>query len=145
MGRVRPSRSIISQDRSQGRSPLIQSVLLNTKYYIKSSVCVVFACSLFGRVPKDRFCLALADDLRNVSFAQIGVSGMLGLGFPAIAAISSALGLPVIFNIASALDASQQFFSFRLGRSEGTTVGSSTFNIGTNALFGRWNLLLTSL
>lgn len=75
--------------------------------------------------------IALAEDVRNVSFANVGISGMMGLGFPSTAAISSTLGVPVIFNIASALDPQQQFFAFRLGREERGNLGNSTFNIGT--------------
>jgi len=58
---------------------------------------------------------------------------MLGLAFPGIAAIPSPYGLPVIFNIASSLHDTQQFFSFRLGRDVGSTPGNSTFNIGRSA------------
>jgi hypothetical protein len=68
--------------------------------------------------------------LANVTLAQIGISGMLGLAFPEIAAIPSPYGLPVIFNIAYSLQMNQRFFSFRLGRDEGSTPGNSTFNIG---------------
>lgn len=66
-----------------------------------------------------------------MTFAQIGVSGMLGLSFPAVAAISSTLGLPIIFSIAAYLDVTQQFFAFRLGRDVGTSLGNSSFNIGS--------------
>lgn len=68
--------------------------------------------------------------LANVTLAQIGISGMLGLAFPEIAAIPSPYGLPVIFNIASNLQVNQRFFSFRLGRDGGLASENSTFNIG---------------
>lgn len=65
-----------------------------------------------------------------MTFSQMGISGMLGLGFPAIASISPERGLPVIFNIAFGLETQEQFFSFRLGRDVGSNLGNSTFNIG---------------
>jgi hypothetical protein len=68
-----------------------------------------------------------------MTLSQLGVSGMLGLGFPSIATIPTVRGLPVIFNIISTLPAQQQFFAFRLGRDEGPSSGNSTFNIGRSS------------
>lgn len=65
-----------------------------------------------------------------MTLAQIGVSGMLGLGFPSIATIQTKHGLGVILNIIYSLPSQQQFFAFRLGRNEGDDSGNSTFNIG---------------
>lgn len=73
---------------------------------------------------------ALANSVQNMSFNQLGISGMLGLSFPSIASIPMSRGLPVIFNIAYYLNPQSQFFAFRLGRDVGGNSSTSTFNIG---------------
>ncbi|KAF8306046.1 acid protease [Clavulina sp. PMI_390] len=113
-------------------SSLLRSVVPFTINYLSGKVSGLVATDTIrfaGYEILDQV-FALAEDLQNVTFAQMGISGMLGLGFPPIAAITPNLGLPVIFNIAASLPVGSQFFSFRLGRAEGSDPGNSSFNIG---------------
>ncbi|KAF8343155.1 aspartic peptidase domain-containing protein [Cantharellus anzutake] len=73
---------------------------------------------------------ALATNITNIGLSQMGISGMFGLAFPNIAAISTDLSIPLIFNILSNLDIDSRFFAFKLGRDVGNILGQSSFTIG---------------
>ncbi|KAF5387045.1 hypothetical protein D9615_001652 [Tricholomella constricta] len=73
---------------------------------------------------------ALANRTQGLDLSSAGNSGILGLSFSSIAAISLADGNTLLDNIFSNFDEPDRFFAFKLGRGSGPDDVTSSFTIG---------------
>ncbi|KAF7338669.1 Peptidase A1 domain-containing protein [Mycena venus] len=67
----------------------------------------------------------------DLDLASTGTSGILGLCFPASAAIPATAGPTLLQNLMSAFAPAQQFFAFHLPRQPGSTDPSASFTLGS--------------
>lgn len=73
---------------------------------------------------------ALANSTIGLGLSNTGNSGILGLSFPSIAAISLMDGETLLENIFANFDESNRFFAFQLGRGPGIDDANSSFTFG---------------
>ncbi|KAF8078108.1 aspartic peptidase domain-containing protein [Lyophyllum atratum] len=129
------------------------SAILDTgssDFWVVSSECTTSDCSGIPKYSKDQSAslsmsdthfklsylmgsvtvFALANRTTGLGLSNTGNSGILGLSFPSVAAISLADGNTLLENILSNFDEPDRFFAFKLGRGPGPDDATSSFTVG---------------
>ncbi|RDB20974.1 Chymosin [Hypsizygus marmoreus] len=103
-----------------------------TLSYLMGSVTgnVGFETIEIGRFQISSQVFALANRTLGLGLSTTGNSGILGLSFPSIAAISLANGDTLLENILSNFDEPDRFFAFKLGSGSGPDDLTSSFTLG---------------
>ncbi|TFK55194.1 acid protease [Heliocybe sulcata] len=74
---------------------------------------------------------AIAEDAADLSLSATGYSGIMGLSFPAAAAIATTSGIGLLENLFSAFqNDSNRYFAYKLGRDDDPAQDVSSFTIG---------------
>ncbi|KAJ6547088.1 aspartic peptidase domain-containing protein [Mycena capillaripes] len=119
-----------SPDRSD---TLTQTGLPFTLEYLTGSVHgqVAFDTVSLGPYQIATQAFAMVSQTADLGLASTATSGILGLCFPAVAAIPTTVGAPLLVNLMSAFEPPQRFFAFHLGRMSGSSDPNASFTIGT--------------
>ncbi|KAF7295310.1 Signal recognition particle binding protein [Mycena indigotica] len=91
---------------------------------------IVYDTVSFGSYRIKNQALATVFQTAELGLASSMTSGILGLCFPASAAISSAAGATLLENLMSSFNPAQRFFAFHLPRMSGSSDPNASFTIG---------------